>query len=63
MNKIREIDKRLHALKILWAELGALAQACDGDDRPNCPNHRRDCKKTMLDILQLILQCWHFCDS
>ena len=37
MNKIADIDRRLSALQTLRSELSALAAACDGDDRPNCP--------------------------
>ena len=37
MNKIADIDQRLSELRGLKSELAALAQAFDGDDRPNCP--------------------------
>ena len=37
MNKIADIDRRLGELRRLKSELAALAQACDGDDRPHCP--------------------------
>ena len=37
MNKIADIDRRLGELRQLKSELAALAQACDGDDRPHCP--------------------------
>ena len=37
MNKIADIDRRLGELRRLKSELAALAHACDGDDRPNCP--------------------------
>jgi len=37
MNKIADIDRRLGELRRLKSELAALAQACDGDDRPYCP--------------------------
>ena len=37
MNKIADINRRLSELHRLKSELMALAEACDGDDRPNCP--------------------------
>ena len=37
LSKIEEIDERLLELQSLRAELSALANACEGDDRPNCP--------------------------
>ena len=37
LNKLDEIDTRLIELQELKQELEALANACDGDDRPNCP--------------------------
>ena len=37
MNKIADIDRRLGELLRLKSELTELAQACDGDDRPDCP--------------------------
>lgn len=37
MNKIAEIDRRLGELGRLKSELALLANACDGDDRPDCP--------------------------
>jgi MerR family copper efflux transcriptional regulator len=37
LSKIEEIDARLLELQSLRAELSALANACEGDDRPNCP--------------------------
>lgn len=37
LNKLDDIDARLIELQELKQELEALANACDGDDRPNCP--------------------------
>ena len=37
LNKIADIDRRLRELRRLKSELAALAHACDGDDRPDCP--------------------------
>lgn len=37
LNKLDDIDTRLIELQELKQELEALANACDGDDRPNCP--------------------------
>ena len=37
VNKIADIDRRLRELRRLKSELAALAHACDGDDRPDCP--------------------------
>ena len=37
LNKLDDIDARLIELQKLKQELEALADACDGDDRPNCP--------------------------
>ncbi len=35
--KLKEIESKLTELQNLKSELEALANACDGDDRPNCP--------------------------
>lgn len=37
LKKVAEIDARLNELQSLKDELSALASACDGDNRPNCP--------------------------
>jgi Cu(I)-responsive transcriptional regulator len=37
LKKIRDIESRLLELQSLKDELLSLANACDGDDRPNCP--------------------------
>ena len=37
LKKVAEIDARLNELQSLKDELSALANACDGDHRPNCP--------------------------
>jgi Cu(I)-responsive transcriptional regulator len=37
LKKVAEIDARLNELQSLKDELSALASACDGDHRPNCP--------------------------
>jgi Cu(I)-responsive transcriptional regulator len=37
LNKLDDIDARLIELQELKQELETLANACDGDDRPNCP--------------------------
>lgn len=37
LNKLDDIEARLIELQELKQELEALANACDGDDRPNCP--------------------------
>jgi Cu(I)-responsive transcriptional regulator len=37
LNKLDDIDTRLIELQELKQELEALVNACDGDDRPNCP--------------------------
>ena len=37
MNKIANIDRRLGELRRLKSELAALANACERDDRPDCP--------------------------
>ena len=37
LKKIRDIENRLSELQSLRNELLSLADACDGDDRPNCP--------------------------
>ena len=35
--KLKEIESKLTELQNLKSELEVLANACDGDDRPNCP--------------------------
>jgi hypothetical protein len=37
LNKLNDIEAKLIELQELKQELEALANACDGDDRPNCP--------------------------
>ena len=37
LEKIAEIDNKLSELQMLKDQLGELASACHGDDRPNCP--------------------------
>ena len=37
LKKIKDIESRLLELQSLKDELLSLANACDGDDRPNCP--------------------------
>jgi len=37
LKKIKDIEGRLLELQSLKDELLSLANACDGDDRPNCP--------------------------
>ena len=37
LNKLGDIDAKLAELQELKQELQSLANACDGDDRPNCP--------------------------
>ena len=37
LKKIKDIEIRLSELQSLKEELLSLANACDGDDRPNCP--------------------------
>lgn len=37
LEKIAEIDAKLSELQKLKDQLSALATACHGDDRPNCP--------------------------
>ena len=37
LEKIAEIDTKLSELQMLRDQLNALATACHGDDRPNCP--------------------------
>ena len=37
LKKIKHIENRLSELQSLRSELLSLADACDGDDRPNCP--------------------------
>ena len=37
LEKIAEIDTKLSELQMLRDQLSALATACHGDDRPNCP--------------------------
>ena len=37
LKKIKDIENRLSELQSLRIELLSLANACDGDDRPNCP--------------------------
>ena len=37
LEKIIEIDAKLSELQMLKDQLSALASACQGDDRPNCP--------------------------
>ena len=37
LKKIKDIESRLLELQSLKNELLSLANACDGDDRPNCP--------------------------
>jgi DNA-binding transcriptional MerR regulator len=37
LNKLDDIDAKLAELQELKQELQTLANACDGDDRPNCP--------------------------
>ena len=37
LKKIRDIENRMSELQSLRKELLSLANACDGDDRPNCP--------------------------
>lgn len=37
LTRIDEIDARIKELKSLRATLGHLADACHGDDRPDCP--------------------------
>ena len=37
LKKIKDIENRLSELQSLRNELLSLANACDGDDRPNCP--------------------------
>ena len=37
LEKIAEIDAKLSELQMLRDQLSALATACHGDDRPNCP--------------------------
>ena len=37
LKKIKHIENRLSELQSLRNELLSLADACDGDDRPNCP--------------------------
>lgn len=37
LKKIKDIESRLIELQSLKDELLSLANACDGDDRPNCP--------------------------
>ncbi len=37
LKKVAEIDARLNELQSLKDVLSALASACDGDHRPNCP--------------------------
>ena len=37
MAKIADIDRKLAELQALRTTLGALAEACHGDDRPDCP--------------------------
>jgi MerR family copper efflux transcriptional regulator len=37
LKKIKDIESRLSELQSLKEELLSLVNACDGDDRPNCP--------------------------
>ena len=37
MNKSADFDRQLGKLRRFKLELAALAHACDGDDRPDCP--------------------------
>ena len=37
LEKIAEIDTKLAELQMLRGQLSALATACHGDNRPNCP--------------------------
>ena len=37
LEKIAEIDTKLSELQMLRDQLGKLASACQGDDRPDCP--------------------------
>ena len=37
MQRVAGIDRRIEELKELRAELGALVDACSGDQRPDCP--------------------------
>ena len=37
LEKIAEIDNKLSELQMLKDQLGKLASACHGDDRPDCP--------------------------
>ncbi len=37
LKKIAEIDTKLSELQVLKDQLSTLANACHGDDRPNCP--------------------------
>ncbi len=37
LKKLDDINARLIELQVLKQELEDLANACDGDDRPNCP--------------------------
>ena len=47
LKKIKDIENRLSELQSLRIELLSLANACDGDDRPNCPiiDHLSNSKK------------------
>ncbi len=47
LNKLDDIDARLIELSELKQELEALANACDGDDRPNCPIIDRLAKRSI----------------
>ena len=37
LEKIAEIDTKLSELQMLRGQLSTLANACNGDNRPNCP--------------------------